>query len=123
MVLIAQSVERWIVVPNVTGSSPVKHPCIIPTKSRLERKSANHREVCSPVQNDNLYCETQSGSQFGEHKMASPKAKAPLRQYHLSGPSRVRIAGRDFYLGKHDSPESIARYAVLSADYQANGLE
>ena len=54
--------------------------------------------------------------------MARPKAKAPTRQYHISGQSVVRIAGRDFYLGPHDSPESIARYAVLIGIYQANGL-
>ena len=54
--------------------------------------------------------------------MARPKAKAPARQYHISGQSVVRIAGRDIYLGKHDSPESIARYAVLVGIYQDNGL-
>ena len=55
--------------------------------------------------------------------MARPRAKAPARRYHLSGHSVVTIAGRDFYLGKHDSPESIARYAVLIRIYQANGLK
>jgi len=54
--------------------------------------------------------------------MPRPKAKAPARQYHISGQSVVRIAGRDFYLGPHDSPESIARYAVLIGIYQVNGL-
>lgn len=54
--------------------------------------------------------------------MARPKAKAPARRYHLSGQSVVTIGGRDFYLGPHDSPESIARYAVLIGIYQANGL-
>jgi integrase len=54
--------------------------------------------------------------------MARPKAKAPTRQYHISGQSVVRIGQRDFYLGPHDSPESIARYAVLIGIYQANGL-
>lgn len=53
--------------------------------------------------------------------MARPKAKAPARSYHISGQSIVRIGGRDFYLGKHDSPESIARYAVLISIYQAAG--
>jgi len=51
--------------------------------------------------------------------MARPKAKAPARQYHISGQSVVRIAGRDIYLGKHDSPESIARYAVLVGIYHS----
>jgi integrase len=47
---------------------------------------------------------------------------APARRYHLSGQSVVTIGGRDYYLGPHDSPESIARYAVLISIYQANGL-
>jgi hypothetical protein len=54
--------------------------------------------------------------------MARPKAKAPARTYHMSGQSIVRIDGKDFYLGKHDSPESIARYAVLIGIYQKHGL-
>jgi integrase len=54
--------------------------------------------------------------------MARPKAKAPARRYHISGQSVVTIAGRDIYLGPHDSPESIARYAVLIGIYQRNGL-
>jgi integrase len=54
--------------------------------------------------------------------MARPKAKAPNRTYHISGQSVVRLDGRDFYLGEHDSPESIARYAVLIAAYQAGGM-
>ncbi len=54
--------------------------------------------------------------------MARPKALAPARQYHLSGQSVVQIGGQTIYLGKHDSPESIARYAVLIGIYQANGL-
>lgn len=54
--------------------------------------------------------------------MARPKAKAPARRYHLSGQSVVTIGGRDFYLGPHDSPESIARYAALIIHYQATGL-
>jgi integrase len=54
--------------------------------------------------------------------MARPKAKAPARRYHVSGQSIVTIASRDYYLGKHDSPEAIARYAVLIATYQAGGL-
>lgn len=54
--------------------------------------------------------------------MARPKAKAPNRRYHISGQSVVTIGGRDIYLGLHDSPESIARYAVLIGVYQSNGL-
>lgn len=55
--------------------------------------------------------------------MARPKAKAPALRYHLSGQSVVTIDGKDYYLGKHDSPESIARYAVLIGIYQAGGLK
>ncbi len=55
--------------------------------------------------------------------MARPKAKAPSLRYHLSGQSVVTIDGRDFYLGNHDSPESLARHAVLIATYQAGGLK
>ena len=54
--------------------------------------------------------------------MSRPKVPAPARQYHISGKSVVWIDGRDIYLGKHDSPESIARYAVLISIYRANGL-
>ncbi len=55
--------------------------------------------------------------------MARPKAKAPTLRYHLSGQSVVTLDGKDYYLGKHDSPESLARYAVLIGIYQANGLK
>lgn len=55
--------------------------------------------------------------------MARPKAKAPSLRYHLSGQAVVTIDGTDYYLGKHDSPESLARYAVLIATYQAGGLK
>lgn len=54
--------------------------------------------------------------------MARPKSKAPALRYHLSGQSVVTIDGRDFYLGKHGTPEALARYAVLIAKYQAGGL-
>ena len=54
--------------------------------------------------------------------MARPKAKAPALRYHISGQSVVTIDGRDFYLGKHDSSESLARYAVLIGVYQSGGL-
>lgn len=54
--------------------------------------------------------------------MSRPKVQAPARQYHISGKSVIRIDGRDIYLGKHDSPESIARYAVLISIYHANGM-
>ncbi len=55
--------------------------------------------------------------------MARPKSKAPARRYHISGQSVVTINGRDFYLGPHDSPEAIARYAVLIGLYNASGKQ
>jgi hypothetical protein len=45
------------------------------------------------------------------------KCKVPERRYHISGQCRVNADGRDFYLGKHDVLESIARQAVLIAIY------
>ena len=54
--------------------------------------------------------------------MARPRSKAPQRTYHISGQSVVRIGLRDYYLGPHDSSESIRRYAALITVYQANGL-
>jgi integrase len=54
--------------------------------------------------------------------MARPKAKAPSLRYHISGQSVVTIDGRDFYLGKADSAEAFARYAVLIRVYQEHGL-
>lgn len=62
------------------------------------------------------------GFKYGIPTMARPKAKAPARRFHLSGQSVVTIAGRDIYLGKHDSPESLARYAVLIGIYQSGEL-
>ena len=54
--------------------------------------------------------------------MARPKALVPKLRYHLSGQSVVTILGRDFYVGPHNSPESLARYAYLIREYQANGM-
>ncbi|NBW79703.1 MAG: site-specific integrase [Betaproteobacteria bacterium] len=54
--------------------------------------------------------------------MPRPKVKAPALTYHISGQSIVRIDGKDYYLGKHDSPESLARYAVLVKIYQEHEL-
>lgn len=54
--------------------------------------------------------------------MARPKAKTPALRFHISGQSVCTIDGRDFYLGKHNSPKSLARYAVLIARYQSGGL-
>ncbi len=54
--------------------------------------------------------------------MARPKAKAPAVRYHISGQSVVTIDGKDYYLGKHGTAESLARHAVLIAEYQAGNL-
>lgn len=53
--------------------------------------------------------------------MPRSKAAVPSLRYHVSGQSIVQIDGATFYLGKHGSPESFARYAVLVREYQANG--
>ena len=54
--------------------------------------------------------------------MARPKSALPQMRVHLSGQGFVRIGDRNFYLGKYGSPESLARYAILIAEYQANQL-
>ncbi|MCC9645010.1 site-specific integrase [Rhodopirellula sp. JC740] len=54
--------------------------------------------------------------------MPRPKSKMPARRFHVSGQSIVTFNSRTYYLGPHDSPESLARYAVLLAKYQAGGL-
>jgi len=60
---------------------------------------------------------------MGDPRWHNRKPKSPAPRYHLSCHSVVTIAGRDFYLGPYDSPESIARYAALIAVYQNNGLK
>ena len=55
--------------------------------------------------------------------MARPKAEQPSLRYHISGQSIVTIQGRTFYLGKHNSPEALARYGALVVRYQRNGLK
>lgn len=47
----------------------------------------------------------------------------PALQFHISGNAVCKIDGKTYYLGKHGSPESLARYAVLIREYQANGLK
>ncbi len=54
--------------------------------------------------------------------MARPRTKQPAYRYHVSGQAVVTLGGKDFYLGKHDSPESHAKYHRLVGDYVANGL-
>lgn len=52
--------------------------------------------------------------------MPRPKNTLPQLRAHISGQSYVRIDSRDYYLGKHGTPQSLARYAVLVAAYQSN---
>lgn len=52
--------------------------------------------------------------------MPRPKAAAPAISRHLSGQAIVKIDGVTFYLGKHNSAESFARYALLLRRYQEN---
>ena len=55
--------------------------------------------------------------------MARSRKSQPAYQYHVSGQARVTLGGKDFYLGKHNSPESLARYYSLLAEYNANGKQ
>lgn len=55
--------------------------------------------------------------------MARQKTSLPSMRFHMSGQAVVTIDRKDYYLGKHGSPESLARYAVLIAEYQANGMK
>lgn len=54
--------------------------------------------------------------------MVRPKSETPALTYHISGQAVVRIDGKDYYLGRHGSAESLARYAFIIAEYQRNGL-
>lgn len=53
--------------------------------------------------------------------MPRPRSQQPAYQYHISGQAKVRLTDVDFYLGKHGTPESYARYYALLAEYNANG--
>jgi integrase len=55
--------------------------------------------------------------------MPRPKALVPALRFHISGQSICEISGTTYYLGPADSPESLARYAVLIREYQTNGLK
>lgn len=86
-----------------------------------KRFSLYRHPTCGPAFGTSTTVKLGSQTKQG-FTMARPKAKAPARQYHLSGQSRVTIDGRDYFLGKHDSAEAIARYAVLISLYQAGNL-
>ena len=55
--------------------------------------------------------------------MSRPRSKVPQLRYHISGQSVVSIDGKDFYLGKHESAESVVKHAVLISAYQSGGLK
>ena len=50
------------------------------------------------------------------------KKRIPAYTHHKSrNQARVRINGRDYYLGKWQSPESLIEYDRLIAEWLANG--
>lgn len=53
--------------------------------------------------------------------MPRPRKAAPAYQFHVSGQGFVNLGGTRFYLGKHGSSDSYARYHALLAEYNANG--
>lgn len=55
--------------------------------------------------------------------MARKRTEQPAYQYHVSGQAKVRLGHVDFYLGKHGTPESYARYYALLAEYNAGGKQ
>lgn len=42
MVVVAQLVERWLVEPDVAGSSPVDHPTVFAWRSSLGKIATIH---------------------------------------------------------------------------------
>ena len=54
--------------------------------------------------------------------MPRKKSLQPGYRFHVSGQARVELDGRTYYLGKHGSPESWAKYHALVADYLAGGM-
>ena len=55
--------------------------------------------------------------------MPRKKSPHPAYQFHVSGQAVVRLDYKDFYLGKHGSPESWAKYYALLAEYNSNGMK
>ena len=53
--------------------------------------------------------------------MPRKKSRNPKYRYHVSGQAVVRLDGKDFYLGKHDTDESHVRYHALLKVYNDNG--
>jgi len=57
----------------------------------------------------------------GSSIMGSKATRTPGYLLHkATGQARVRIQGRDYYLGRHNSPENWKRYRQLIAQYFAN---
>ena len=54
--------------------------------------------------------------------MPRPKSARPAYRYHVSGQAIVTLGGREFYLGRFNSPKSNVRYLELLRIYQENGL-
>lgn len=53
--------------------------------------------------------------------MPRSRSEQPGYQYHTRGQAKVKLGPKVFYLGKHGTPESYARYYSLLAEYNANG--
>jgi len=51
----------------------------------------------------------------------SKGVRLPPYSRHARGSAKVRIAGKDFYLGRYDTPESRQRYERLLAEWVAQG--
>lgn len=56
-------------------------------------------------------------------RMQRPRKADPKDRFHISGQAAVRIAGRDFYLGPHDSPESYARHYARLSELKRTGSQ
>ena len=53
--------------------------------------------------------------------MPRKRSRTPKYRYHVSGQAAVRLDGKDYYLGKHDTDESYVRYHALLKVYNDNG--
>ena len=55
--------------------------------------------------------------------MPRPKNPQPKYRFHCSGQAFVEFNGQKFYLGKHGSPQSRAKYLELVSEYQQSGFQ
>lgn len=53
--------------------------------------------------------------------MGRPLKAVPEYKYHIGGQARVYIQGKYYYLGQHNSPESIAKYRKLVGHWVSTG--